>query len=45
MFMIVTKNDFPVYDLPLDNLVRSSSSSAHLYEFIMNAALDPVEEI
>lgn len=45
--MIVSREDFPVYELPIESLVKSQSSTEkqHLYEFILNAALDPVDTL
>jgi hypothetical protein len=55
--MIVSKDDFPVFELSIPGLVRGAKYQAtpenakvnmdanpHLFEFILNAALDPVEE-
>ena len=47
MFMIVSREDFPLFELKIDNLVKSSQarSKADLYEFIINASLDSVDQM
>ena len=42
MFMIVSRDDFPLFEYRIDNLVKSQvvRKKADLYEFIINAALD-----
>mmetsp|Transcript_30197 Transcript_30197/g.21945 ORF Transcript_30197/g.21945 Transcript_30197/m.21945 type:complete len:86 (-) Transcript_30197:180-437(-) len=42
MFMIVSKDEFPVYELQLDALIRKREYS-HLHELIMNASLDTTD--
>jgi len=53
--MIVSKDDFPVYETLVPTLIKKSKytdnnatenldATSHLFEFILNAALDPVEE-
>ena len=52
--MIVSKEDFPVFSTAINTLVKSNKYSAQhakqnmdansqLFEFILNAALDPIE--
>ena len=52
--MIVSKEDFPVYDVMVNTLVKSNQygnqnaqqnmgGNSQLFEFILNAAMDPVE--
>ena len=45
MFMIVSRDDFPLFEMKIDNLVKSTQArqKADLYEFIINAALDSVD--
>ncbi len=47
MFMIVSRDDFPLFELKIDRLVKSQMAlqKADLYEFIINAALDPVDQM
>ena len=45
--MIVSRDDFPLFELKIDRLVKSSLAlqKQDLYEFIINAALDPVDNM
>ena len=45
MFMIVSRDDYPLFEYRIDNLVKSqvARKKADLYEFIINAALDSVD--
>ena len=47
MFMIVSRDDFPLFEMKIDNLVKSQvgRSKQELYEFIINAALDSVDQM
>ena len=48
MFAIVTKDDFIIYDLIIDGIIKGrnkSDSSANLYQLVLHAALDPVEQM
>jgi trafficking protein particle complex subunit 2 len=48
MLMIVSREDFPVYELPIEKLIRQKEGSedkAHLYEMVLHAALDPIDII
>ena len=47
MFMIVSRDDFPLFEMKIDNLVKSTQArqKADLYEFIINAALDSVDQM
>mmetsp|Transcript_76413 Transcript_76413/g.105727 ORF Transcript_76413/g.105727 Transcript_76413/m.105727 type:complete len:83 (+) Transcript_76413:19-267(+) len=44
MFMIVSKDEFPIYELQLDGLIRKREYS-HLHELILNASLDCTDQI
>ena len=50
MFMIVSRHDYPLFELEIPNLVKTTDSDKNkaqekkdLYEFVMNAALDPID--
>ena len=45
--MIVSRDDFPLFELKIDRLVKSQAAigKADLYEFIINAALDSVDQM
>ena len=50
MFMIVSRHDYPLFELEIPNLVKATDSDKNkaqekkdLYEFVMNAALDPID--
>lgn len=47
MLMIVSREDFPVYDLHIDTLVRRETAKEkyHLYELVLHAALDPIDSL
>ena len=47
MFMVVSKDDFPLFEMKIDNLVKSQvgRSKSDIYEFIINAALDSVDQM
>ena len=47
MLMIVSRDDFPMFEMKIDKLVKSdvARSKADLYEFIINAALDSVDQM
>ena len=53
--MIVSKDDFPIYETSIPQLVKNAKygeskakhnmdATSHLFEFILNASLDPIEE-
>ena len=47
MFMIVSRHDYPLFEMEIPRLVRltkDKSTPKDLYEFILNAALDPIEQ-
>ena len=44
MFMIVSKDDFPVFELPLENLVKRKDY-LQLHDFILHASLDAIESL
>ena len=44
MFMIVSKDDFPVFELPLENLVKRKDY-LQLHDFILHASLDSIESL
>ena len=47
--MIVSRDDYPVYEVKIDSLIKSNSQpekqQSHLFEFILNAALDPIDSL
>ena len=45
--MIVSRDDFPLYDKKIESLVKTSlaKSKSDLYEFIINASLDSVDQM
>ena len=47
MFMIVSRDDFPLFELKIDSLVKGqvARSKQEIYEFIINAALDSVDQM
>ena len=47
MFMIVSRDDFSLYEKKIENLVKSSQgkSKSDLFEFIINASLDSVDQL
>lgn len=44
MFMIVSKDDYPVFELPIDNLVKRKDY-VQLHDFIMHASLDMIDQM
>ncbi len=44
MFMIVSKDDFPVFELSINNLVKRKDY-VQLYDFILHSSLDIVDSI
>ena len=44
MFMIVSKEDFPVFELPIDNLVKRKDY-VQLHDFILHSSLDVIDQI
>ena len=46
MFMIVTRDDFPVFELPIDQLLRTpvAREKKDLCQFILNASLDAADQ-
>jgi len=42
--MIVSKDDFPVFDLPLESLVKRKDY-VQLHDFILHASLDAIESM
>lgn len=44
MFMIVSKDDYPVFEYILPQLVKKKDY-VHLHDFIVNASLDVVDSI
>ena len=45
--MIVSREDYPVYTLSIENIVKKETATdkQHMYELVLNAALDPVDII
>mmetsp|Transcript_2883 Transcript_2883/g.2706 ORF Transcript_2883/g.2706 Transcript_2883/m.2706 type:complete len:131 (-) Transcript_2883:39-431(-) len=44
MFMIVSKDDFPVFELPIGSIVRNKDH-VYLYDFILHSSLDVVDNV
>ena len=44
MFMIVSKEDFPVYELQIENLVKKKEY-LQMHEFILHSSLDNIDHI
>lgn len=44
MFTIVSKDDFPVFELPLESLVKRKDY-VQLHDFILHASLDAVDSV
>ena len=44
MFMIVSKEDYPVFELPIENLVKRKDY-VQLHDFILHSSLDVIDNI
>jgi hypothetical protein len=44
MFMIVSKDDYPVYELGIENLIKRKDQ-IYLHEFILHSSLDVIEQV
>ena len=42
--MIVSKDDYPIYDLPIEQLVKKKEL-VHMHEFILHSSLDVIDQI
>ena len=42
--MIVSKDDYPIYDLPIEQLVKKKDQ-VHMHEFILHSSLDVIDQI
>lgn len=45
MLLIVSREDYPVYELPIDSIVKKETAAEkqHIYELVLHAALDPID--
>ncbi|XP_078155464.1 uncharacterized protein LOC144551395 [Carex rostrata] len=44
-FIIVSKNDIPIYEAEVGSAVRQKQEQVHQHQFILHAALDLVQDI
>ncbi len=42
--MIVSKDDYPIYDLSIESLIKKKDN-IHMHEFILHASLDVIDQI
>ena len=44
MFMIVSKDDFPIFELSIDSLIKKKDY-VQMHDFILHASLDMVDTL
>ncbi|KAJ4777913.1 Trafficking protein particle complex subunit 2 [Rhynchospora pubera] len=44
-FIVVSKNDIPIYEAEVGSTVRQKQEQAHQHQFILHAALDLVQDL